>query len=232
MANSGRLALIFASAFAALLLAPAFLSFQFSPYDLVKWGDIVDLATPLVLLPLYWFLFQAGPRTPTVREVVAFLVLAALWVEGQGMHLGANSIGHLVSETGTDLADLTHFYDEVLSHYLWHAGIMGLSALAVWREWRVQGAQGSVSLASLLPAAIIYGATFFVIVIEGATWPLGLPFAALVTIFGLTYARRSLMGRPLLSFFVGAHALTLVLFLAWAIVQGGLPEFSEVGIID
>jgi hypothetical protein len=148
------------------------------------------------------------------------------------MHLGANSIGHLVSETGTDLADLTHFYDEVLSHYLWHAGIMGLSALAMWREWRVQGVQGTVSLASLFPAAIIYCATFFIIVIEGATWPLGLPFAALVTVLGVTYARSSWMGRPLLSFFVGAHALALVLFLAWAIIQGGLPEFSEVGIID
>ena len=44
--------------------------------------------TPFVMVPLYWLLFrEAADRAP--GRIIAFLLLAALWVEGHGMHLSA-----------------------------------------------------------------------------------------------------------------------------------------------
>ena len=95
MSSLSRLILIFAIVFAILIITPALLSQQFSPYPLLKTGDVTDLLTPLILIPLYWLLFRQG-KAPSTRETIVFLVFAALWTEGQGMHLGANSIGHLL----------------------------------------------------------------------------------------------------------------------------------------
>src|SRR4051794_15386732 len=95
MSSSSRLILIFAIVFAILIINPAFLSQQFAPYPLLKWGDVTDILTPLILIPLYWLLFRQG-NPPSTLENILFLVFAAFWVEGQGMHLGANSIGHLL----------------------------------------------------------------------------------------------------------------------------------------
>src|SRR5689334_17708125 len=118
MNRLSRLTLIFAVVFAILILTPAFLSSQFGPYPLLKIGDVTDVLTPIILLPLYWLLFRIDDnRAFSVREVLVFLVFAALWAEGHGMHLGANSIGHLLeAEKTSDAGQLTHFYDEILGH--------------------------------------------------------------------------------------------------------------------
>ncbi|MDJ0574759.1 MAG: hypothetical protein QNJ65_06280 [Xenococcaceae cyanobacterium MO_234.B1] len=89
MQRLARLTLIFAILFAVLIIAPAFLSARFAPYPLMKNGDVLDLLTPLVLIPLYWLLFQIQPiRPPSQKEVLIFLIFAVLWVQGQGMHKG------------------------------------------------------------------------------------------------------------------------------------------------
>ncbi len=96
MKRLSKLILAFAILFAVFIVLPGLISNQFAPYELLKNGDILDLFTPLVLIPLYWLLFQITPdKKPSQGEVIAFLVLAAMWIEGQGMHLGANAIGHL-----------------------------------------------------------------------------------------------------------------------------------------
>jgi hypothetical protein len=121
---------VFALAFALFILAPAFLGKPFPSYDLMHWADVLDILTPLVVMPLYWLLFTgAGQLHRGLRPTLAFVVLAALWTLGQGMHLSANSINNLLGVGSTDLHNFVHFYDEVLSHYLWHIGIVGLSVL-------------------------------------------------------------------------------------------------------
>jgi hypothetical protein len=131
--NMNRLSgttLVFAVTFAIFALTPAFLNSQFAPYPLTKVGDWFDLLTPLVMLPLYWLLLQGGwQATAAPRFTLLFLLLAAVWAQAQGMHLAANAIGHLLSEGDGDVYTLTHFFDEVLSHYLWHGAVMGLAAL-------------------------------------------------------------------------------------------------------
>ena len=149
------------------------------------------------------------------------------------MHLAANSIGHLLMGLeGTDIFNLTNFYDEVLSHYLWHFGIFGLSALVISRQWRNPFHEGQH--ASWLPviAGIIHGFALFIIVIEAGTAPLGITFTVLVIILGLIWWRNRFSQGPMLLFFFTACLLASVLFIGWGVYWQGLPEFSEVGIID
>lgn len=130
--------LVFSIVFLVLLLSPAFLKQPVSFYPLMSLGDLLDVITPLMLIPLYWLLYRFDEnKMPRLKEIMAFLLFAALWVEGQGMHLSANSIGHLLEEMKiSDAYKLTHFYDEILSHYLWHSGVIGLSALLILKQWR------------------------------------------------------------------------------------------------
>ena len=137
MQRLARLTLIFAVAFAVLIVSPAFLGGPFAPYPLMTQGDVLDLLTPVVLIPLYWLLFRIRPHHPVgPGEMLLFLVLAALWTMGQGMHLVANSIGRQLDVPARlPAGSLTHFYDEALSHYLWHAGMVGMAALLLFRQW-------------------------------------------------------------------------------------------------
>jgi hypothetical protein len=78
-----HLILVFALFSMVFFLGPALLSQQFGPYPLMRNGDVFDLLTPLVLIPLYWLLFQIRRElTPNQREMLAFLILVVLWVMG------------------------------------------------------------------------------------------------------------------------------------------------------
>ena len=227
-----RLTLIFAVAFAVFVVTPAFLGGPFPLYPLMSGGDALDLLTPLVLLPFYWRLFRIAPdHAPTGWQVLLFVVLAALWAEGQGMHLVANSIGRLTQ----DIADrpagaLTHFYDEGLSHYMWHLGLVGLSALLIHRQWSAPF-DGRSGLGLAIAAGILHGFNYFITIVEAATAPLGVPFAVGVVGFTLLKGRRELRRQPILAFFFVAYLVASLCFLGWGLYWRGLPEFSQVGII-
>lgn len=229
-----RLTLLFSILFAFFLTAPALLSRQFGPYSLMKNGDVLDLLTPLILIPIYWLLFELSPETrPDRREIIVFLALAALWAMGHGMHLAANSIGHLLEGMeDSDVYTLTFFYDEELSHYLWHLGIVGLSVLLLFRQWRHPFANRNGGHALGILAGIIYGLTFFLVIVEGGTAVLGIIFAVLVTVFVLVRGQQELKHQPLLLFFFVSCLVTLLVIGGWAVYWGGLPEFSEVGIVN
>jgi hypothetical protein len=125
-----------AVAFAVLVNGPALLPAPFGPYPLLHWGDVLDLFSPLVLLPLCWMIFRGEPDGTTgAWSTLAFVVLAGLWAEAQGMHLAANSIGHFLADVPEAAASrLGYMYDEVLSHYMWHLAIIGFSVLLLTRE--------------------------------------------------------------------------------------------------
>lgn len=234
MQRLSRLALLFAILFAILIISPALVSTQFAPFPLMKNGDILDIATPLILIPLYWLLFQLAPgQLPRQRAMLLFMALAAAWAAGQGMHLAANSIGHLLADMqDSDIYELTHFYDEDLSHYIWHIGLVGLSAMVIIRQWRYPFAGPTEGLALVIAGGLIYGFTYFLTVIEAGTAPLGVPFAIIVAAVGLLWGRKQFKQQPMTTFFVTGYALATLLILVWAIWQGGLPEFSDVGIIE
>lgn len=234
MKRLSQLTLVFALVFAVFIVGPAFLSDQFAPYELLKNGDILDLLTPLAVIPLYWLLFQVRKDAqPGTKETIWFLVFAGLWIEGQGMHLGGNAIGHLLKEsTGTDAYTLTYFVDEVLSHYLWHIGIITLIALLIYRQWQMPFEGSNPSTGLVIAAGIIHGFNYFITYVEGATVPLGLPFALAVTLFGVLRGRDKFKQQPVLHFFFVTCLVALIFFTGWGLYWGGFPEFSQVGIID
>ena len=226
--------LIFAIAFAVFFMAPPFLTKQFGVYPLMKVGDVFDIFTPLILIPLYWLLFRLNAdKAPSLTGILIFLLCVALWVAGQSMHLAANSIGHLLKGMeGSDAYRLTYFYDEVLSHYMWHLGIFGLSALVLLRQLRNPFAGKQAILWMVILAGIIHGFTLFVIVVEAETALLGVTYAMVVTFFGLIWGWKRFSHQPLLLFFFITCLVATLFFVGWGAYWGGLLEFSEVGIID
>jgi len=211
---------------------PSFLGTPFFAMPLMEVGDVFDLLAPLVLIPAYWSLFDFDPeRRPGFGPTLLFLVLASLWGLGHGMHLAANSLGHLETGMGgSPIGRLTDFYDEHLSHYLWHVAIAGLAIAIVWRQSGNPLPPGG-KWVPVLAAGVLYGFTYFVDVVESQTAPLGVPFAVLLSAYGVLMARKRWATEPLLAFFSIGSLTSCVLFGAWAAYWGGLPEFSKVGII-
>lgn len=227
------LILVFAIAFAVFFIGPPFWDKPFGPYPLMNVADVFDILTPLVLLPLYWLLYRMGqPKPAALTGMVIFFVFAAFWAQGQGMHLSANSISNLMKgmETG-NIYHLTYFYDEVLSHYLWDFGVVGLSAFLIFRGWQNPFIEERATLWPLILAGVIHGFTFFLVVIESGTAPLGVTFAILAVLFGLIWGRRRMSQQPVATFFLISYAVATLLFIGWGIYWRGLPQFSEVGLI-
>jgi hypothetical protein len=229
--------LLFSIAFAIFVLGPPFLGYQFAPYPLMHIADVFDIFTPLVILPLYWLLFRnSSDYSLSLRENLIFMVLAAFWALGQGMHLSANSIDNLLHLQGLETGDvfsLTYFYDETLGHYLWHFGTIGISGLLIYREWRnpesLKGARTRTGINIL--AGVIYGFVFFAMVVEGTTVPMGLTFAILTIIFIIIWSRGKLNQKPLTLMFLTSYSLALILFAIWGIWQHGFPGFFDAGIV-
>ena len=234
------LTLLFAILSLVFIILLVFLRFPFPLYPLMSYQDAFDVLTPLVLIPVYYLLFRTSSNNrPSVTEVIAFMVLSALWVEGQGMHLAANSIHNLMDALaknsvldvkGTDLFQLTYFFDEKLGHYLWHIGMLGLAALLIYREWRDPAGEATAWWPVIL-GGIIYGLSYALIFLEGEDVFLGLPFAALVALLTLIWWRRRLARQPVLAFFFVACLTATLLFIGWGLYWGGFIPPSGAGII-
>lgn len=227
------LTLVFAVIFLVFSFGPPLLGIPFTPYPLMKIADVFDIFTPLVLLPLYWLLYRSGQKEPLkLPGIIVFFMFAAFWVEGQGIHLSANSVGHLLEGMkNSDVFKLTYFYDEVLGHYLWHLGVVGLSAVIIYRQWQ-NPATGEKALTwSFILAGVIHGFSLFSVFLEGGTAPLGLSFSVLLVLFFSVWGRKRIRQQPLIMFFFISYAVAVIFFAGWSIFWGGLPQFSEVGII-
>jgi hypothetical protein len=240
MKRLSLLTLIFAFLSLVFIILLIFLRIKFPLYPLVSYQDVFDILTPLVLIPVYWLLFrQAAREGSNLAEEIAFLVLAAVWVEGHGIHLSANAIDNLVDALArsqivdikaTDIYRLIYFFDEHVGHYMWHIGMLGLAALLIYREWRRPAGIATAWWAAA-SAGLIYGFTFFCIFLEGQTVVLGLPFAVIITLLTLIWGRKKLALQPVLAFFFLACLVAVLLFTGWGLYWGGFPQFSDVGLI-
>src|SRR5689334_21894131 len=122
----GPALLAFAVAAAVFLLLPSQLTSDVGAVHGFTWQEAVDLLTPVaVILPLWLVFERAGATTTRVRLVV--LAIAAMWIAAQGLHLGTNAIGDLFDPGApreafyaTPPGALDLWFDEVLSHWLWH----------------------------------------------------------------------------------------------------------------
>jgi hypothetical protein len=240
MKRLSLLTLVFAVLTLAFILIIIFLRIVFPLYPLVSYQDVFSILTPLVFIPIYWLLFRLSAKTKTsLGQEIAFIALAVIWVEGQGIHLSANSIDNLIDALArtqvlniktTDIYQLTYFFDERLSHYLMHIGMLGLAALLVYHEWRSPAEVATTWWAAIL-AGIIYGFSYFCIFIEGQTVALGLPFGLLLVLFAIIKGRSKLAQRPLLAFFFITCLVAVLLFTVWGAYRGGFLQFSDVGLL-
>jgi len=237
MNKKSLMTLIFSVLFAIFFLLLILFRIPFPLYPLMNIQDVLDLLTPLVLIPLYWLLFTYTDKGQSSRSgEIVFMVLASIWVLGHGMHLAANSIDNLAEGlakkgvldiTGTDIYTLTYFLDEHLSHYLWHIGIVGLASLLIYREWRHPSSE-KITWWATIPAGLISGITYFSIFDEGQTVPLGLPFTFIITLLTLIWGRKKLAQQPVFAFFSIACLTAFALLAGWGLYWGGFPEIMSV----
>ncbi len=233
------LILTFALSTLAFVLVVVFLRIPFPFFSLLSYQDVVGLLPPLVFIPIYWLMFRYAASTSSPGQEVAFMILAALWVEGQAMHLVANSIDNLIAALArtlvvdlrpSDVYRLSLFFDEYLGHYLMHVGMLGLAALLVYREWRAP--VGFVATRwAIVPAGVIYGIVYFCLFIEGGTVALGFPFGVAIVLLAFVVGRKTMPRRPVLAFFGLACLVAVILFAGWGLYWSGFPQFSEVRLL-
>ncbi len=232
MKRPSALLLIFAVLSVLFFLVLIFVRIPFPIYPLMSYQDAFDVLTPLVLIPIYWLLYKnVTCNRSTQSSELGFMVFAAFWAAGQGMHLSANSIDNLVEHlaqqasidvTGTQIYTLVYFYDEYLSHFLWHIGVIGLAALLLYESWR-HPSDETTDWRFVAPAAVLYGFLLFCIFLEGNTLPIGLPFLVIVTLAVLLAGRKKLGTQPVIAFFFASCALALLLVAIWWLYWGCLP---------
>jgi len=236
MKRLSLLSLIFAVLTLTFFLLLILLRTPFQANPLMSWQDALDVLTPLVLIPVYWLMYRGVTRgSQSLGSEVVFMVFAAFWAMGQGMHLSANSINNLIGHLAaggvldvkpTPLYPLTYFYDEYLGHYLWHIGVVGLAALLIYEGWK-QPAEKKTNWWLVIPAGILYGFTCFCFFLEGNTMILGLPFVIAVTGLILIWGRGKLAGQPILAFFFVTSLVAFLLFAGWRLYWGSFIPILE-----
>jgi uncharacterized membrane protein len=230
------LTLIFAILSLTFFLLLVFLRVPFTAYPLMNWQDALDILTPLVLIPVYWLMYRGVTNDGrSLASEIVFMIMASFWAMGQGMHLAANSIDNLIGYlardgvidvSGTSLFTLTYFYDEYLSHYLWHIGVVGLAVLLIYESWR-RPASEKTNWWLVVPAGILYGFTAFCFFDEGNTLILGLPFVTIITLLVLVWGRKKLSQQPVLAFFFVACLVAFLLFAVWRLYWGCFPPILD-----
>jgi chromate transport protein ChrA len=223
----------FAIALLVFLMVPPFLTQEVGLAPGFTGQEAMDLVTPIATMALFVLAIELTGRPGTSLRVLMAAVIA-VWVAGQGIHLAANGIGD-VFESGaardafyaTPVGALDHWLDEVLGHWLWHVGWLGLLAVLLW-----VGGTGRPDDSLARPVAsgvaglagAIHGFTWFVVTDEGGTWQLAIP--AMVVVLGLAWfvRRHDGSGRVVSIFLIVGAIVALVLYAAWVIVAGWEPK--------
>ncbi len=228
--------LAYALALAVFLLVPPYLRASVGPPVGFTLQEAADLLTPVIAIPLAWLVLDLSGGLGR-RGLVVFLLVAVAWVEGQAIHLAANAVGDAFPPGGADAfyatgpGDLDHWLDEVLGHWLWHGAWVALALLMLSLGRGAEPTRGTAAGPITGLGGFVYGATFFLVTVEGVTTALGIPASIVILGWSALEARRGLAGRAVVTFFLVAAAATLIGYAGWAALHGGaLPEFSEVGL--
>ena len=205
----------------------------------VTWGDAIEVAGVYVVLLLYRSIRSAA----TVRAAGTRATLLEL---GHGVHVAANSAHDMLSVTGgADPWGLVTLWDEGIGHALADLGRVAFAIGLTWTESAaalVAGGGASRAPARpeghrwLLPlGAVAYGFIYFGTAVEGQTAPLALPFCAAYAAWSawrtLRSRRSGAVDTPIRAFYTIASWIALLLFAVWGTMEGGLPEFTKVGIL-
>lgn len=181
-------------------------------------GTWIDLVTPFVVAAAAVY----GLRGSTRWAVVAGTIALVLYVDGHGIHLAANDIGHDDAGSAEDTVD---FWDEHWGHAEWHLGWLGLlAALALAdlaRRSRPRNARGPSG--RLVAATLIMAFTLFTSTVEGQDWWLVLAAAPVFAVWA-ALRRGSVLAASAVATLLAAGLIGI-----WAAWHGGVPQFSELG---
>lgn len=184
-------------------------------------ADWIDLLTPFAVIGTAALVI--GPdRPPRVWSI--FLVGAVAFALGHGLHLAANSVSNVTDRRVAE-ADIVHLWDEVVSHYVWYAGLY-LVIVAIGfalRESPVPLSSADYMLATVVTITLVN--TY----IEGAVPWMGLAFFA----SGIA-AARSWWPHPVAHLAGWVGGVGLILLTTWGVVWYAIdgvlfPEFSDLG---
>jgi hypothetical protein len=181
-------------------------------------GDWIDLATPFAVLgaaALVLVGLEAGGAGLGVAVAAGIA-----YVDGHGLHLAANSIR--AEEPTGEVERVAYFWDERFSHWEWHVGLIGLLVAFCLAEPRARPPARASPAQTVLVAALL-GFTLFTSTVEGQTWWLLPPAAAVLVVWALARVR------PVLRALAGALVLACILLAGWAAWHRGVPEFSDLG---
>ncbi len=184
-----------------------------APIAETRYEDFVDLLTPYVV---------AGPALVVLAKVGASrrswglaLLGAAIFTQGQGLHLSSNAISF-----SSGPAAPAYLWDEQVGHHLWFGGLTLLLVVVV-QTLRDRPLRLGVTALVLAP---LVGLTWAANVVEGGSVPFGATLAVGLTAWGWRM-REAGTGQLL----VLAFGLSLVLTAAYGGWQGGFPQPSELG---
>jgi hypothetical protein len=214
----------------------------------VTWGDLIDIATPVILVSLYALVLRAlrvipakeapRPARPSGPGSRLLVTLGGFGlVLGHGIHVAANSIHDAITRAGTpDPLGLVNWWDEHLSHFTIHGSktaiCVGLTALesgsGAARGDPASKAAPGTSSGLFAAGAAAYGFITFAEGVEGQTVPLLLPFCVAYLAWSLVKGRPF---PPVRRFFTLGALVSILLFAFWGIGHHGFPEFSTVGLI-
>ncbi len=214
----------------------------------ITFGDVIDIATPLVLVVLFARVVRALDPALAVREkaglprmpaTACFLLLLGAFalVLGHGMHAAANSIHDAIVRVGTfDPFGLINWWDERVSHVAIDSSklmmCVGLTALeGGWAAGGVRAGDASEAPGAggiLALGAAAYGFIYFAAGVEGQTVALLLPFSVIYLLWSL---KRGRPFPPVRRFYTLGALVSILLFAVWGIWHRGFPEFSSVGLI-
>jgi hypothetical protein len=185
-------------------------------------GALFDVATPFAVVGTSALvLLRLGAHgLPALLAGVA----AVAYTSGQSIHLAANAVADQMPIG--KVAVVAEFWDETFGHMWWHVGWLGLLAAFCLAEREAPAAPADRK--TLCVAAVLLGFTFFTNTVEGGTWWLGLGAAC---VLAAVAARRRRRLRPLVAACALAFALDALSIGIWALWQGGLPQFSELGLV-
>lgn len=175
-----------------------------------RWVDWITLLTPYVVVGCALAALRSA-RTDRAGWITA-LVGAALYAQGHGINLSANSI----SNARGDQAPV-HLWDEIVGHWLWYAGVAVL-VVALVRAVDVAARPTAVLLAAAT------GMTWTTNALEGTTAVGSLAAAAVLAGWGW-HRRHDGTGRLLLVAFGGSTAM----LTAYGLWHVGFPPPSSLG---
>jgi len=205
---------------------------------------MLDFITPFTVIPvaflLYSRIFRIGsdPMPPTEFPNHASKIILGiriiLYVEGHGLHLSANSLARLFDKVqNPEFFDATYLFDEIISHYVWDAGVFLISIAMIFASYRMlPKSRSPQNLCLLCAGASLYVFSFAVNGIEGQTVVFVIP-AAILGVVASAGERfkisQDLTTNPVRVFFLVAYLLSLIIVAYWGIRYSGFPQFSDLG---